>query len=70
VKSPLAIKRDNWFKSNEGRKCLNKSSLLCDKDSKYLKNRLELAFLAGATANTEVLEELEVRLKSMILNGM
>jgi len=46
LRSPLAKARDEWFESEEGRRC-------CDgvTSGKYLRNRLESAFLAGAQAH-------------------
>ncbi len=58
MKSELAIKRDEWFKSAEGRKCSNTLTLTCDTDGEYLKNRLEAAFLAGSIADAEVQQDI------------
>jgi len=52
MKSELAIKRDEWFKSTEGKSCSDMSTLT--HDPIYLHNRLERAFLAGAMANEAV----------------
>jgi len=54
TKSELAIKRDEWFESEEGKKCADPYTLYgSGKNEKYLFNRLERAFLAGAKANTQ-----------------
>lgn len=51
-RSELAIERDHWFASEEGKKCMGTTGLgLHPKNLKYLRNRLERAFLAGAAAN-------------------
>lgn len=58
MRSELAIKRDEWFKSDEGIGCLEVKKLaLHHAHQKYLKNRLERAFLAGAIANEEIVQE-------------
>ena len=59
-KSELAIKRDEWFESDEGKKCSDASILSSDgvENRKFLKNRLEYAFLARAKANEEVATEI------------
>ena len=54
IKSELAIKRDEWFKSPQGRQATNTDILHFDKYSELLNNRLEAAFLAGAIAQCEV----------------
>lgn len=41
----LAQARDAWFDSDEGRRCLAGEPF-----GEYLKNRLELAFIAGVNA--------------------
>jgi len=59
MKSELAIKRDEWFESDEGKGCMDTMSLMMtSKYEQYLKNRLETAFLAGANATNEIAEEL------------
>jgi len=59
-KSELAIKRDEWFASEEGVKCCQPDSLLDSPSDpgKYLRNRLEIAFLAGAKAEHAVSEDM------------
>jgi hypothetical protein len=58
-KSELAIKRDEWFESEEGIRCSEPHSLLSTSDPYiFLRNRLEAAFLAGAEANEEVKAEM------------
>lgn len=47
-KSPLAFFRDQWFESNEGKSCLEPSILKNPEYVRFLKNRLEMAYLAGA----------------------
>ncbi len=47
-KSELAIERDKWLSSDEGEKCCDFSTLT---GQKYLRNRIELAYLAGAKGN-------------------
>lgn len=58
MKSELAILRDKWFESEEGKTCANVSTLTCGigNEDKFLRNRLEAAFLAGAKANEEAQE--------------
>lgn len=64
MRSELAIKRDEWFESDEGKDCLDASALIMtSKYQQYLKNRLECAFLAGAKANHEVGHEIADKLK-------
>lgn len=59
MKSELAIKRDEWFASEEGERCLDVKNLaLHASHQKYLKHRLEAAFLAGAEANEQVHQDL------------
>lgn len=43
MRSPLAKARYKWFESYEGRRCLTSGMAW----GPYLKNRLELAFIAG-----------------------
>jgi hypothetical protein len=49
TKSPLAKARDKWMRSKEGRDCLDNGILFSPNHGPYLKNRLERAFIAGAT---------------------
>lgn len=59
MKSELAIKRDEWFASLEGRKCSDPSTIGITKSrDKFLRNRLELAFLAGAIASDQVMQDI------------
>ena len=57
MKSELAIKRDEWFGSEEGRKCCDAATLGHIQPERFLRNRLERAFLAGAKADAEVQQE-------------
>ncbi len=57
MKSELAIKRDEWFESKEGKRCCDPDGLILP-DPQYLRNRLERAFLAGAKANEAVKDDL------------
>ena len=55
-KSPLAQARDAWFESDEGKGCTNCQSLNIDPQQyRYLRNRLERAFLAGAAAQERIM---------------
>lgn len=49
-RSPLAKARDNWFESAEGQQMLDATILFSPHHCKYLRNRLEVAFLAGYAA--------------------
>ena len=52
---PLAVAKDKWFESEEGRRCNNFWTLKPEQDPEfYLKNRLELAFMAGAAAQEKI----------------
>lgn len=69
-KSELAVKRDEWFESSEGKRCLNLATLRVNirvNSTSFLKNRLEAAFLAGAKANHEVEEEIAEKLLNLIV---
>jgi hypothetical protein len=57
MKSPLAKARDKWFRSEDGKRCLTDSILIHSKYRRYLKYRLECAFLAGAQAHEKILSE-------------
>lgn len=48
----LALERDEWLTSKEGRGCRDATTLgaSADQSEYYLQNRLELAFIAGAKA--------------------
>lgn len=49
LRSPLAKARDAWFKSRAGKICADASTLVnITYPSSFLRNRLEVAFLAGA----------------------
>ena len=50
MKSPLAKARDKWLLSEEGERCCQGST-----KGQYLKNRLELAFIAGWDAHSKLL---------------
>ncbi len=47
-RNPLARSRDQWFKSDAGKRALDPSILSSPSLTKYLRNRLESAFIAGA----------------------
>lgn len=60
MKSDLAVKRDEWFDSEEGRVCAETDILaIHPAHGKHLKARLERAFLAGARASDEIEEILQ-----------
>lgn len=65
MKSELAIARDAWLESPEGRACTDLESMQCYKNPRsgeiYLKNRIERAFLAGAKAMESINTPLEPR---------
>jgi hypothetical protein len=57
MKSELAILRDEWLESTEGKQCCAIAALRVVtplEAEKYLRNRIEAAFLAGAEANHKV----------------
>ena len=58
MKSELAIKRDEWFASPQGKQAASGDILLYTRYQELLDNRLEAAFLAGASATNEIAEEL------------
>lgn len=54
LRSPLAKMRDDWFDSEEGLRLCDGSKIgVSQKNEQYLRNRLEIAFLAGAKAAKE-----------------
>lgn len=54
----LAAARDAWFASDEGEQCMQPELLYNPVEGqRYLKNRLERAFLAGANAAIKVLRK-------------
>ncbi len=53
----LAIQRDNWFASEEGKRCSDISTLP-PSDPQYLRKRLERAYLAGASDWDKVRQDL------------
>lgn len=55
MKSLLAKARDEWLLSEEGKRCCEDTAT-----GKWLHNRLELAFLAGAKYSDERIKQLEV----------
>jgi predicted lipoprotein len=69
MRSELAIERDKWFESEEGKKCLDAKSLGDFVSHEYLKNRLEFAFLAGAVANEKAREVIAKKISSQLTNG-
>lgn len=67
LRSELAIKRDEWFASEEGQKCAMPFRLPdMDDTAVYLRNRLELAFLAGAKTDAEVQEEFAAKVLGQV----
>jgi ABC-type uncharacterized transport system auxiliary subunit len=48
-RSPLAKARDQWMQSKEGLSVLEPSILKSSDVSQFLANRIEIAFLAGAS---------------------
>ena len=54
MKSALAKARDKWFESDDGKKCCEGQA-----SGQYLRNRLGMAFLAGANFSSERIKELE-----------
>jgi len=48
IRSPLAKARDNWLDSAEGQTCRSGNILRDYSQRRYLENRLESAFIAGA----------------------
>lgn len=56
LRSPLAKARDDWFESEAGQKASD-ASTLPQNAHPFLRNRLELAFLAGAAAQREINEK-------------
>lgn len=51
-RSPLAKERDAWFDSKEGQRCVGGSP-----SGEYLKNRLEVAFMAGVRAAEKLITD-------------
>ena len=50
LRNPLAKARDKWFASDEGERMAD-TLMLCERNhAEYLKNRLEVAFIAGYEA--------------------
>lgn len=49
--APIAKARDEWFESKEGIECQDGEA-----DGKYLRNRLEAAFIAGWNMAVALLE--------------
>jgi hypothetical protein len=70
MRSELAIKRDEWLESDEGKSCCDHNNV-CSfvGGAGYLKNRIETAFLAGAKAGTETQQVVCDELASKILTG-
>jgi hypothetical protein len=59
MKSELTKARDKWFESEEGQQALDPGILFSPHHAQYLRNRLELAFMAGMDAGSKfALEEL------------
>ena len=48
-RSQLAKARDEWFESEEGKRAMEDHILYSPTHARFLKDRLETAFLAGAT---------------------
>lgn len=59
MKSALAKARDNWLMSEDGKECCGGQA-----SGKYLQNRLERAFLAGANFSSERIKEIEELLQA------
>ncbi len=51
---PLSIAWDEWIESEKGRMGLSATILKDDGQVQYLRNRLQLAFLAGAAAQEQI----------------
>jgi len=58
LRSPLAKARDDWFDSHQGKQCCAGIT-----SGQYLRNRLEIAFLAGAGAASWQSEHLVIKKK-------
>lgn len=52
LRSPLARARDKWLASEKGKKCCEGNT-----QGQYLRNRLELAFIAGWNARNNLKAE-------------
>lgn len=48
---------DEWFRSQDGKQCLDHKILYRLEDVKYLENRLHRAFLAGVAAAECIIEK-------------
>ena len=55
LRSELAIKRDEWLASEEGRECLDYSTLT---GAIYLEHRINRAFMAGVRAESKSSQEI------------
>jgi hypothetical protein len=55
----IAKERDAWFENKDGKICLDESILKSPEMVKYLRNRLEQAFLAGVKVAEKLTEEKE-----------
>lgn len=49
LRSQLAKARDDWFEGEQGQRCMRPDILWSVGQTQFLKNRLETAFLAGAS---------------------
>lgn len=57
LRNNLAKARDEWLESKEGKSCTDGSSIyLPTGQSQYLRNRIEMAFIAGAEAQRRIHE--------------
>lgn len=54
LRSPLAKARDAWLDSEEGQRACDPAILQRRELAQYLRNRIELAFLAGANAQAAI----------------
>jgi len=53
-RNDLAKARDEWFSSKEGQEAQDASILYSPHQSRWLRNRLEGAFIAGAKAQEKI----------------
>ena len=47
-RSPVAKARDDWMESRQGKAAVDPSILFTPRHAPFLRNRIELAFVAGA----------------------
>ena len=65
-RNPLAIERDRWFESPEGLSSRDIETL-GRRDSSFLSNRLEGAFLAGARSQARLESDFTAKLSEILL---